>query len=140
MKKFLKFLLPLSVILLSGYSELSGHTREESALISAKPSDGSPNVFYNAAQDCEELVIKPGQSEYEKASSLNHTANVEEKEDELSSSKRSLEFTTNLHIDFHTLTAGYFHHCIKSNSFFSKGCSYFPSYNSLLLLIGVLRI
>ena len=140
MKKFLKFLLPLSVILLSGYSELSGHTREESDWNSAKISDGTSISFFNSGQNCEELVLRSGQSEYQKAGSLNHTANVEEKEDELGSSKRNLEFCNNLHVDFHALTTGHFHHYIPKSTFFSRGFSYFPSYNSLLLLIGVLRI
>lgn len=141
MIKKLRFILPLFVVLLSGYIQHGGRGYSESFFLSAiKDFEGS--VF----SSCLSLPANQGfffqsiPSGSENGSIRNHATAIEEKDEELVAFKKYLEFSNEFYTSFNTHTPAGFHHFITNRLFFSKNFCCFSSYNPLYLLFKVFRI
>lgn len=140
MIRVLKLFLPICILLLSGYIKPDGHSYEESVCFSSiKNTEGSCFSGYVAAQNCPGVMIS-SVSDTERDNRLNHQAKLEEKEDELASFKKFIEFSSDFAITFYTQTPGQFSPFIKPCLFFYKHVFCFPSYKSLFLKLKVFRI
>lgn len=140
MIKLVRFLLPVCILLLSGYTQQSGHVYRESLCQSPIKNEEVVLACYDSAPDCQELIIRSGLSDTERENGLNHLANLEEKEDELASFKKFIEFSNDLAAGFYTyIPAQFSQYTIRSLIFF-KHYTYFPTYRSLFLRFKVLRI
>ncbi|MCF2446584.1 hypothetical protein L0657_21685 [Dyadobacter sp. CY345] len=141
MKKLFKILLPVCILLFGGYVRLSGHPMADSGQDSSLENDhrtvSDLVTFY---QDCHELVIKPVSTDLERENALNRAAKVEEKEDELQSFRKHLDFNGDLHVAFTAPMTGFFIYDTKRYLFSYNKFSYIPSYSTLFLRLGVLRI
>lgn len=141
MIKKLRFILPLFVVLLSGYIQHSGRGYNESFFVSAiKDFEGS--VF----SGCLNLPANQGfffqslPSGSENGSIKNHPTAIEEKDEELVAFKKYLEFGNEFYTSFYSQTPVSFRRFISNQLFFSKNFCYFPSYKPLYLLFKVFRI
>ena len=141
MKKLFKILLPVCILLFGGYIRLSGNALAEFADDSALNNGGVAafNLF-SFSQDCRELIVKPVVSDIERENGLNHAAKVEEKEDELQSFKKHLDFNNDLNVPCVSQIPGYAHYYTQRFLFSNHNFSYLPSYSALFLRLGVLRI
>ncbi|WP_221392871.1 hypothetical protein [Dyadobacter sp. NIV53] len=141
MIKLLRFLLPICILLLSGFFPQKGHSYNESVGFSLVQNayrlafDGNIRV-----QQCQDLIFKSALSNLEGENGTNHTANLEEKEDELVFFKKYTDISNGLTSTFNTQTPSYFSHFIKRPLFLNKHFSYFPYYKFLYLKFNVLRI
>jgi len=139
MKKLFKILLPVCILLFGGYIRLAGHALGGSFEDSAH-KDLVPVNLFPFTCDCQELVVKSVLSDVERQNGLNHAAKVEEKEDELQSFKKQLDFNNNLSVAFFNKTTRYFFHNTQQLLFSYNNISYIPVYSALFLRLGVLRI
>lgn len=141
MIKKLRFILPLFIVLLSGYIQHSGRGYDESFFLSAiKDFEGS--VF----SSCVSLPANQGfffqslPSGSENSNIKNHATAIEEKDEELVAFKKYLAFGNEFYTAFYTHIPVGFRHFIPNRLFFSKNFCYFPSYKALYLLFKVFRI
>ncbi|MBE9462636.1 hypothetical protein ACFP1I_09640 [Dyadobacter subterraneus] len=141
MIKKLRFILPLIIVLLSGYIQHGSRGYNESFFLSAiKDFEGS--VF----SSCVSLPVNQGFSvqslptDSENGNIKNHATAIEEKDEELVAFRKHLEFGNEFFTDLSTNVAARFRHFITHRIFFSKSFCYFPSYKALYLLLKVFRI
>jgi len=141
MKKLFKFFLPVCILLCSGYIRLSGHTLAEPARDSTPDkSEKAPVNFFTLNEAYQEFTIKPVLSDIERENALNHAAKVEEKEDELQSFKKHLDFTSDYSIACLFQTTAYSRVYARRFQYSAKCLSFRPSDGPLFLKLGVLRI
>ncbi len=141
MKKLFKILLPVCILLFGGYVRLSGHPMAESGQDSS-PTNSEQTVFglFTFAQDCQELIIKAVSKDLERENALNRAAKVEEKEDELQSFRKHLDFNGDFQVAFIAPLHGFVHYDSIRYLFSYSEFAYIPSYSTLFLRLGVLRI
>ncbi|GLU53972.1 hypothetical protein [Dyadobacter frigoris] len=141
MIKKLRFILPLFIVLLSGYIQHGSYGNSESVLLSAlKDFEGS--VFNNCVslQTNQVFFIQSLPSDTESGNFKNHATAIEEKDEELVAFKRYLAFSNELYTASYTHTPGGFRYFVKHRLFFPKNFSYFQSHKALYLLLKVFRI
>jgi hypothetical protein len=139
MIKLLKFLLPLCVFLLGGYVQ-HFDTHQEFFR-----NFGSENSEMAALNGCfttlngQGFVIKSDTTDNERGAGIHHRIDIEVKENELTSARKYFGFSNDLNV-FYTHISGSFIHYIKVSLLSCKHFYHFPSYKSLFLLFGVMRI
>jgi hypothetical protein len=91
MKKLTKYLLSFCILLSCGYSQLSAHPLKENSFFSCLHSNGSEHFSFTIRRNSEALVIKSASTGTEKAIHELEATEIEEKDDELASSKKYIE-------------------------------------------------
>lgn len=119
MIRLFRFLLPVCIILLSGYAQQNRHTYKRSVCFSS---------------------IKSALSDSERENNTNHAAKLEEKEDELATFKKYIDVSNDFAPAFYISTSEYFSHYTKRYLFCNKHFSYFPFFRFLYLKFNVIRI
>ena len=141
MIKLFRFLLPICIILLSGYAQQNRNTYNGSVYFSfTKNPEGFIFGGHNSILSCQDLSIRPALSDSERESNINHAAKLEEKEDELATFKKYIDVGNHFASAFYITTSEYFSCHTKRYLFFSKHFSYFPFFRSLYLKFNVIRI
>ena len=141
-KALLTYFLSLSILLLSGYSQLSACAHELSTYYSpATNSIKSVPTSVGAAPHEQALLSKPPSSGTEKHLTIDTAQVIEEKEDDESTHFKkyvaSSHYFTTL---FHALSYEYFLHYLKTRLSSYKPFSYGSSSESLYLVFRVFRI
>ncbi|MCF0058797.1 hypothetical protein [Dyadobacter sp. CY356] len=141
MIKKLRFILPLVIVLLTGFFQHSGRGYSDSFFLSAiKDFEGS--VFSGCAglPANQGFFLQSLPSGSENGNVKNHATAIEEKNEELVAFKKYLEFSYEFFTPFYSHNTGGFRPFIPNGLFLAKHFCYFPSYKSLYLLLKVFRI
>lgn len=141
MIKLFRFLLPICIFLLSGFTQQNTHAYNESIHFSStKNPEGLVFNNFVSLTGCQDLSAKTLLSDSKSENGENHTAKLEEKEDELTPFKKYIDISNGFTSAFYITASGYFSHYTKQYLFFNKHFSYFPFYRSLYLKFNVFRI
>jgi hypothetical protein len=139
----IRFLLSLSIFLLSGHNYLSAHTDKESIFLTAiQELEGSVNMHFDAVYHDPKLIIKGATSGTEKGDLILEVSVVEinEEKDEWLSNKKYVEssnfFTTLFYLQLPEYSSEY----TKSYWSFYKQISNYLSSEPRYLLFRVLRL
>jgi hypothetical protein len=135
MIKLLKYLLPLCILLLSGYLYCHEGTIHTPIRISSVK-----NSNYFIGENSQNSIIEPALTTEKRETKQNPITDIEEKENEVISFKKDLSFNTNIAALFYTQIAEYFFQYTQIQLFFFKHFSYYPSSKSLYLIFEVMRI
>ncbi|WP_159474921.1 hypothetical protein [Dyadobacter sp. 3J3] len=141
MIKKIRFILPLFIVLLSGYIQHIGRGYNESFFLSAiKDFEGCVFPDFVSLPGNQGMLIQSLPSGSEDGNVKNHATAIEEKDEELVAFKRYLEFSYEFFTPFFTHTPVGFRHFVKRRLFCSKDFCYFQSYKVLYLFFKVFRI
>jgi hypothetical protein len=135
MMNLFKSLLPLCILLLSGYLQQEGI-----AFYKSIDSALKKNITHFAVEKGQHSVVNPVLSNTKEKNNQNYITDIEEKENELSTFKKNVSFNTIIKTAFYTQLSD----CISPNTqlhlFFFKLFTYCPFYKSLYLRFAVMRI
>lgn len=139
-KGLIKYLLPLSILLLSVYGQLAAHTYKESTFYSPIKNHlrGSAYAFLGTLQNGQAFITKSSSSDPEKKLKIAATL-IEKEENELHSSKKYVESSHFLTSIFCTQLLEYLFRSIHKGFLFCKHFSNTSSYR-WHLIIQVFRI
>ncbi|AEI48214.1 hypothetical protein Runsl_1790 [Runella slithyformis DSM 19594] len=125
----------LFILLLSGYFQYAGSTLYES-----NDSSSVRNSHYSIPEKSHRSVFFPVLYNKKGDNILSHSTDIEEKENQLNSFKKSIVFSAILKSAFYSHLSGYLFRYTLLPLFFLKLCFYHPFAKSLYLKFEVMRI